>query len=114
YGLHGFVSIRSEGREIARWPRRTEARLLLEPSHFEGDSTERVLRPTPLGRRGRLQVAGLSGASGRTWAALPDPAALTRPIDQYAARVEVLRGAPRRRPESRGSTWTASPRSARP
>lgn len=91
YGLHGFVSIRSEGREIARWPRRTEARLLLEPSHFEGDSTERVLRPTPLGRRGRLQVAGLSGASGRTWAALPDPAALTRPIDQYAALVEVLR-----------------------
>src|SRR5690554_6897292 len=51
FGLHGFISIRAEGREVARWPRHTPQRLLLDPSHFEGESTERVLRPTPLGRR---------------------------------------------------------------
>lgn len=90
YGLHGFVSLRAGGEEIARWPRRTPERLLIDPDHFEGESTDRVLRPTPLGRRARLQLAGLSGASRRTWAGLPEPAALSRPIDAYAALVEVL------------------------
>lgn len=91
YGLHGSVSVRAEGQEIARWPRRTQQRLLIDPAHFDGESTDRVLRPTPLGRRGRLQVAGLSSAaSGPVWPALPEPAALIRPIDAYAQLVEVL------------------------
>lgn len=111
YGLHAHVSIRAEGSEIARWPRRTRERLLLDPAHFEGEDTDRVLRPTPLGVRARLQLAGLSGAAGAgrlatspqgggasgaasgaaPWPALPDPDTLTRPIDAYAALVEVLR-----------------------
>lgn len=91
FGLHAHVSIRAEGAEVARWPRHTLERLLIDPAHFEGEDTARVLRPTPLGMRARLQLAGLSGASGRAWPALPDPASLVRPIDQYAAVVEVLR-----------------------
>lgn len=77
------------GQEIARHARRTEALLVLDPAHYEGESTDRVLAPTPLGRRARLQVAGLSSSSARALKELPD-AGIGRPIDTYASLVEAL------------------------
>lgn len=90
-GTHGQVVIRAGGEEIARHPRRTEALLVLDPSHFEGESTERVLAPTPLGRRARLQLAGLSSASRHTLDLLPAVDAVARPIDAYVQFLEALR-----------------------
>lgn len=78
------------GQEIARHPRRTDALLVLDPTHYEGDSTDRVLAPTPLGRRARLQMAGFSSASAHALAQLPAAAAIQRPIDAYASLVEAL------------------------
>lgn len=89
-GTHAEVVVRGGGREIARHPRHTEALLLLEPTHFEGESTKRVLRPTPLGARARLQLAGLSSPSRLTIATLPEPGMIVRPIDTYADLVEAL------------------------
>jgi hypothetical protein len=77
------------GQEIARHPRHTDALLVLDPAHYEGESTERVLAPTPLGRRARLQLAGLSTSSARALEQLPE-AGIQRPIDAYASLVEAL------------------------
>ena len=52
-----------EYAEIARHPRHTKQLLVLAPAHYEGESTDRVIRPTPLGLRARLQLAGLSTTS---------------------------------------------------
>lgn len=90
-GTLAEVVIRGTGREIARHPRHTAARLLLDPDHFEGESTERVLRPTPLGQRARLQLAGLSASSFERVIHLPDAARIARPIDAYAQLVEAIR-----------------------
>lgn len=89
-GTHTQVVIRGGGHEIARHPRRTQVLLVLDPAHFEGNSTDRVIAPVPLGARGRLQVAGLSSASRLSLDMLPAPAMLTRPIDAYAELVEAL------------------------
>ncbi len=93
-GTHAEVIVRAGGEEIARHPRHTAALLVLDPAHFEGSSTDRVLAPTPLGRRARLQLAGL-GAPGRPSAAatrmLPAACDVRRPIAAYAAVVEALR-----------------------
>ncbi len=71
--------ILAEGQVIATHPRHTEARLVLDPTHFEGPSTETVIAPPPLGRMGaRLQQL----------AALPPE---QRPLDLYAALAEVAR-----------------------
>ena len=54
-------------------------RLLIDPTHYDGPSTDRVAAPTPLGRMGRK---------------LQEIMALTpqrRPIDLYAALAEVAR-----------------------
>lgn len=90
-GTLSQVVIRGEGGEIARHPRHTRERLVLEPCHYEGDSTDRVLRPTPLGMRGQLQVAGLSGAAGRALALLPRVERVRRPLDAYVQIVEAAR-----------------------
>lgn len=84
------VVIRAGREEVARHPRHTEALLVLDPAHFEGESTDRVLAPTPLGQRGRLQVAGLSSASARALERFPAATQVQRPIDAYAALVEAL------------------------
>ncbi len=64
---------------VAEHPRHTDERLLIDPSHYEGPATERVLAPTPLGRLSRrLQdIAELPVAH--------------RPTDLYAALAEVAR-----------------------
>ncbi|HUP24866.1 MAG TPA: IS21 family transposase [Thermoanaerobaculia bacterium] len=90
-GTLSAVVIRAAGGEIARHPRRTPARLVLDPDHFEGASTDRVLRPTPLGRRARLQLAGLSGPSFEHLIRLPEAVALVRPIAAYVQLVEAAR-----------------------
>jgi len=89
-GTHAQVVIRAGGEEIARHPRRTSALLVLDPAHFEGESTERVLRPPPLGHRARLQLAGLSSASRLSLDLFPSATAVARPIDAYAQLVEAL------------------------
>src|SRR5581483_4892866 len=60
-------------------PRRTAQRLVLDPRHYDGGSTPEVVAPPPLGRMG---------------ARLAEIAALVpegRPLDLYAALVEVAR-----------------------
>lgn len=78
-GCASTVQVWAEGRLVAEHPRRTRQRILLDPSHYEGPSTERVESPVPLGRMGRkLQ---------EIWAMVPE----RRPIDLYAALAEVAR-----------------------
>jgi hypothetical protein len=89
-GTAAHVVVHADGREIARHARRTAARLLLEPAHFEGESTERVLRPTPLGRRAQLQVRGLSSPSRARLAEVPPVRTLSRAMAFYAEAVEAL------------------------
>ena len=83
--------IRGAGGEIARHARSTQARLLINPDHYEGPSTDRVERPTPLGRRARLQVAGLSSSSRHALLLVPDREQVVRPLDDYVRMVEALR-----------------------
>jgi transposase len=79
-GTAHHVVIRGDGHELARHPRHTRARLVLDPAHYDGPSTARVLAPPPLGRRGRLQVEGL-----------PAPHRVQRSVDAYAALIEEAR-----------------------
>jgi transposase len=78
-GCAATVQVWAEGEIVAEHPRRTRQRLLIDPRHYEGESTSRVAAPVPLGRMGRrLQ---------EIWAMAPE----RRPIDQYAAYAEVAR-----------------------
>jgi len=79
------VVVWAEGQAIARHPRHTRRTLVLEPAHYDGESTATVSAPTPLGRRARLQLA----ARPHT-ALLPPPEAVARPLSQY---LTLLRGA---------------------
>lgn len=82
-GTARHVVVRAAGGEIARHPRHTAARLVLEPTHYDGASTTDVVAPPPLGRRGRWQAdAG---------ARLPAPATVARPLDTYAALIDGAR-----------------------
>jgi transposase len=78
-GCAATVQVWAEGRLVAEHARCTRQRLLIDPRHYEGESTERVLAPTPLGRMGRRMQ--------EIWAMAPE----RRPIDQYAAYAEVAR-----------------------
>lgn len=89
-GTAAHVLVMGGGREIARHPRRTEARLLLDPAHFEGESTDRVIRPTPLGKRAELQIRGLSSPSRTHLGWVPAAAELSRSLAEYAQLVEAL------------------------
>ena len=84
------VVVRGGGNEIARHRRGTRALVLLEKSHYDGPSTDRVIRPTPLGERGRLQVAGLPADGTRAVSALAPREDLTRPLSENARLVELL------------------------
>jgi hypothetical protein len=67
------------GMRLITYPRGTRERLLIDPSCYEGASTDRLLPPLPLGRMGRrLQEI----------AALPVE---QRPVDLYAELAEVAR-----------------------
>lgn len=84
------VVVRGGGEEIARHRRGTRALLVLEETHYEGPSTARVIRPTPLGRRGRLQVAGVPADGARAVSAGAPQEGLERPLSAYARLVELL------------------------
>jgi transposase len=78
-GCARTVQIVFGGRVVQEYPRHTAARLLLDPRCYEGQATERVLPPPPLGRMGRrLQ---------ELWAMPVDQ----RPLDLYAHLAEVAR-----------------------
>jgi transposase len=78
-GCAETVQVWAAGAIVAAHPRHTRHRLLIDPTHYDGPSTDRVAAPTPLGRMGRkLQ---------EIWALAPQ----RRPIDLYAALAEVAR-----------------------
>jgi transposase len=56
-GYDGQVRIYAQGREVAVHPRGTESRLLINPEHYEGAGTGRVIPPVPLGKMGRAMQA---------------------------------------------------------
>lgn len=91
WGTHAHIVVRAEGQEIARHARGTRQRLLIDPRHYEGPSTDRVERPTPLGERALLQLAGLGSATPRTWLEETLPVQVARPLDAYVQLVEALR-----------------------
>jgi hypothetical protein len=78
-GCCGQVQVWHEGRQRAEHPRQTQERLLIEASHYDGVGDERVLPPVPLGRMGRRLQEIL------------DMPVEQRPLDLYAALMEVKR-----------------------
>jgi hypothetical protein len=91
WGTLRHVVIRGAGDEVARHARGTRARLLIDPGHYEGPSTDRIERPTPLGHRARLQLAGLSSSSRSSLLLMPGREQIVRPLDDYVRLVEALR-----------------------
>lgn len=73
------VQILADQGVVAEHRRHTAERLLIDPSHYEGPATERVLPPTPLGKLSRRLQA------------IADMPVMQRPTDLYAALAEVAR-----------------------
>ena len=66
-GAPGLVQIYADGQELIHYPRHTQTRLLIDQSCYEGEATERVAAPTPLGHLGQQIVAR------RSWDAAQRP-----------------------------------------
>jgi transposase len=79
YGCSGEVEIRHGGSLVATHPRATAERIVLNPAHYEGEATDQVLPPLPLGRMGQ-RLAEIA-------AMVPEK----RPVDLYAAFAEAAR-----------------------
>lgn len=80
-GCNGFVQIvdRDDGQIVRQYPRRTKELLIVDPTCYEGTSTDTVSAPRPLGKMARkLQEI----------AAIP---VQQRSIEIYAAVAEVAR-----------------------
>mgnify|MGYP006171218973 CR=1 FL=1 len=78
-GCAETVQILHDGQIIALHERHTAARLVIDPTHYEGRSTERVEAPPPLGRLGRRMLE------------LASAPVVHRSIDYYHALAEVAR-----------------------
>lgn len=78
-GCARTVQIVCDQKVLREYPRRTEERILLGAGCYDGESSERVLAPPPLGRMGR-RLAEIC--------AMPVE---KRPLDLYAALAEVAR-----------------------
>ena len=78
-GCARVVQVCAEGRVIAEHPRHGRERIVIDPRHYEGEATDTVLPPLPLGKMGRrlAEIAALR----------PEQ----RPLDLYAALAEVAR-----------------------
>ena len=78
-GCAGKIQIVKDCAVIATHPRATAARVVIEQTHYDGPSTDRVLAPAPLGRLGRkIQELALSPVARHS-------------LDLYAALAEVAR-----------------------
>ncbi len=77
-GAHQRVQILHGSEIVAEHERHTDARVVTDRRHYEGDATERVVPPPPLGRMGRVLEA------------ISDTAVEDRPVDLYAAIAEGL------------------------
>jgi transposase len=78
-GIAGAVQVLKACQVVARHPRGTERRLLIDPRHYDGPDTARVIAPPPLGRMGaRLQELAAAPVARRS-------------LDLYAALAEVAR-----------------------
>ena len=78
-GCARTVQILKDCRVLAVHQRHTPARLVIDPAHYDGTSTPRVVAPPPLGRMG-AKIMELATA----------PVA-HRSIEYYAALAEVAR-----------------------
>jgi len=78
-GCAGKVQIFAGHALVREYPRHSEQRILIDPTCYEGRSTERVIAPPPLGRM------------GRKLAELYSMPVEKRPLDLYAALAEVAR-----------------------
>jgi transposase len=78
-GCARVVQLWADGKVVCEHPRRTRTRLLIDPRHYEGPSTDRIEAPTRLGKMGRRleEIAAM----------VPEQ----RPLDLYAALAEVAR-----------------------
>jgi hypothetical protein len=78
-GCAGKVQILGSGRVLREYPRNTMERILIDPTCYEGEATDRVIPPPPLGRMGqRLQE-------------IMDAPVQQRPMDIYQAVAEAAR-----------------------
>jgi len=78
-GCCSTVQILAGGRVVKEYPRGTDRRVLVDAGCYEGEATEAVMPPPPLGRMGRrLQE-------------IYDTPVEQRPLDLYAALAEVAR-----------------------
>lgn len=78
-GVAGAVIALKDCAVIARHPRGTDRRLVIDQAHYDGPSTDRVVAPPPLGRMGaRIQALAAAPVARRS-------------IDLYAALAEVAR-----------------------
>jgi transposase len=78
-GCSGKVQILADGRVVRQYPRHSRERILMDSSCWEGESTERVLAPQPLGKMGRRLEE------------IYQMPVEQRPIDLYQALTEVAR-----------------------
>jgi hypothetical protein len=77
-GTAGAVEIYGGHTLLARYPRGTDCRLLIDQDHYESRGGDPVLPPTPLGRRAREIVLARSWEAPR------------RPLDQYELALRSL------------------------
>ena len=77
-GCTDTVEIWGEGKKICTFPRKTECRLLVDQSHYEGTDSDTGKAPVPLGKIGREIVIP------RSWEIEDAP---RRSIDHYAELV---------------------------
>jgi hypothetical protein len=75
-GCAGTVQVLKDCRVIATHGRHTPARLVIDPAHYDGPSTPRVLAPPPLGRMGTkmMELAPVAHRAIEFYAALAEVA----------------------------------------
>jgi len=78
-GCARVVQLWADGKVLAEHPRGTRSRLLIDPAHYEGPSTDTVQAPVPLGKMSR-RLAEIT-------AMVPE----RRPLDLYVAVAGVAR-----------------------
>jgi transposase len=78
-GCASTVQILAESEVLRQYPRRSAQRILIDPTCYEGEATDRALPPPPL------------GAMGRRLQDLLEQPVPRRSVDFYAALLEVAR-----------------------